>query len=727
MVSDGPVFFDELEQCVDLALRRVGKRIVLGVPLGLGKPNPLVNAFYRRAQEDPGVHLKILTALSLERPLGASDLERRFLEPFVARIFGADFPDLEYALALRRGEMPPNVELCEFYFKPGGALNCAVCQENYISTNFTFVARDIVDNGVNVLCQLVAKRRTPEGLTRYSLSSNSDVTLDALQILKDKGRPFVSIAQVNPHLPFMYGDAEVEPSAFHAVLEHPSLTFPLFSTPKMSVTTADFMIGLYVSTLIRDGGTLQIGIGSLGDALVYGLLLRHRDNDVYRQLLAATGALEAFGGAIGRLGGLEPFSQGLYGSTEMLVDGYLHLLNGGVVKRKVYNHVPLQKLLNQGRIGEEVSGHTLDALLEAGAVHPVLTGEDVSFLREIGVFREGVRLDQGRLHNDGVSIEADLGVTRNRDKIVAHCLGERLRGGFLIHAAFFLGPRSFYDALNTMGEEERRQIFMTSVLHVNHLYGNRYASEELKRLQRKDARFVNAALMFTLTGAVVSDGLETGQVVSGVGGQYNFVAMAHALPGAHSLIMARSTRSRGGDLRSNIVWNYGHTTIPRHLRDIHITEYGIADLRGRPDKDVVAATIQIADSRFQEELVRQAKANGKLPRDYRVPDRFRNNMPERLEEVLKPYRERGLFPAFPFGTDFTREELVLGKALRGLKEEMAARKIPLPSLKEARKVLMTPEAARPYLERLKLDRPSNARETMMQKMVIYALASQGAI
>ncbi len=262
---------------------------------------------------------------------------------------------------------------------------------------------------------------------------------------------------------------------------------------------------------------------------------------------------------------------------------------------------------------------------------------------------------------------------------------------------------------------------------MNQLYGNPYASEELKRLQRSDARFVNAALMFTLMGGVVSDGLENGQVVSGVGGQYNFVSMAHALPGGRSILMARSTRSKGQDVSSNVVWNYGHITIPRYMKDIFITEYGIADLRGRCDKDVIAAMIQVADSRFQEELVRKAKDSGKLPPDYRIPDRFRNNRPERLEEELAPYREKGLFPPFPFGTDFTKEELVLGKALRGLKEEMAARRVPLLKFKEARKILLAPEGATPYLERLKLDRPANAKETMMQKMVIYALVSQGVI
>ena len=47
----------------------------------------------------------------------------------------------------------------------------------------------------------------------------------------------------------------------------------------------DHAIGMHVSSLVRDGGTLQVGIGELGDALVYALLLRHQQNVVYQDAL----------------------------------------------------------------------------------------------------------------------------------------------------------------------------------------------------------------------------------------------------------------------------------------------------------------------------------------------------------------------------------------------------------------------------------------------------------
>ncbi len=118
---------------------------------------------------------------------------------------------------------------------------------------------------------------------------------------------------------------------------------------------------------------------------------------------------------------------------------------------------------------------------------------------------------------------------------------------------------------------------MTSISYVNELYGD----EDAKRRARVNARFINDAMMATLLGDVVSDGARRRPIVSGVGGQYNFVAQAFALEGARSVIMLRATRTAKGKSQSNIRWNYGHTTIPRHLRDIIVTEYGIADLRGK--------------------------------------------------------------------------------------------------------------------------------------------------
>ncbi len=90
---------------------RVGPRVVLALPLGVGKPNPIANEFYRRAARDPGIDLTIITALSLRKPTARTDLEK---QPARSRswsgVFG-NYVELEYMQAMRRGDVPPNIRI----------------------------------------------------------------------------------------------------------------------------------------------------------------------------------------------------------------------------------------------------------------------------------------------------------------------------------------------------------------------------------------------------------------------------------------------------------------------------------------------------------------------------------------------------------------------------------------------------------------------------------------
>jgi len=198
--------------------------------------------------------------------------------------------------------------------------------------------------------------------------------------------------------------------------------------------------------------------------------------------------------------------------------------------------------------------------------------------------------------------------------------------------------------------------------------------------------------------------------------------MAHALPDGHALLQLRSTRKERGRVRSSIVFNYGHITIPRHLRDILITEYGIADLRGKTDSEVAAALIEVADSRFQDALVRKAKQAGKLRKDYKVPEQFRNNYPETIQAHITRFRSEGLFQPLPFGTDFTDEELVLGKALKSLKKKAASKRKIL-------QLLLWPTgrpdgSLEPYLRRMGLEAPKTPEERFYARLLRAELASQ---
>ncbi len=714
-----PRTFDDVAECVESTLSRVGPHIVLALPLGIGKPNPLANEFYRRARRDPSLTLKIFTALSLRAPQWRGELERRFLEPLVTRLFGATVP-LDYVADLHHGEVPGNVQIVEFFLDPGALLNVGHSQRHYVSTNYTDVARDVAAQGVNVIGQLVAKRSV-DGCVEYSLGSNPDVTVDLLKILapqRRQGREVVVIGEVNRQMPFMLGPAAVSAETFDFLIEHPRYDYDLFAPPNQPLSTVDYAIGLYAARLVRDGGTLQLGIGELGDAVSYGLQLRHQQNKEFREILRALNAAERFAPTLDSVGGEAPFEAGLYACTEMLVDGFLELYRSGVLRRRVYDDVRIQRLLNAGTITERIDDGFLAALAGEDFASP-LTAVEFALLQGIGVFRRDCRYANGRIENlDGQSAAAVLDTPAARAEVLALCAGRRLTGGILLHGSFFLGPRGFYAALRDLPETERRQFSMCGVSFVNQLQG---ADQELKIAQRRDGRFINSSMMMTLLGAAVSDGLADGRVVSGVGGQYNFVAMAHSLPQARSILALRSTREKESAVTSNIIWNYGNTTIPRHLRDIVVTEYGVADLRGLSDQDVIAALLNIADSRFQEGLMRQAQAAGKLKDDYRIPDIHRNNMPRALEERFMLARARGLFSQFPFGTDFTREEIVLAKALASLKEKTRGGWPRIKTLAGALSSTAVPAAVRPYLERMSLDAPQTRQEWLWQRLLVQEL------
>ena len=158
-------------------------------------------------------------------------------------------------------------------------------------------------------------------------------------------------------------------------------------------------------------------------------------------------------------------------------------------------------------------------------------------------------------------------------------------------------------------------------------------------------------------------------------------------------------------------------TIPRHLRDVVITEYGIADLRGKTDSQVVEALLAVADSRFQKELMQQAIDAGKLPKDFHLDARYTDNTPERLERIAGGHR--AMFAEYPLGSDFTDEEQALLRALTWLKG-----KFRLSEMLELGKAAIDAPPAEAFpaaLQRMGLERPDGLREELYQRLVLAGL------
>ena len=717
-----PETFADVGHCVDAVLRRVGPHVVLALPLGIGKPNPLANEFYRRARRDPTIELTILTALSLLKPQAHSALEARLLDPLSARVFGS-YVEPEYARDMRADRLPANIRVVEFYLAPGAFLHSGHAQRNYLSANYTHVARDALARGVNVIAHLLA-RRVVNGELQLSFGSNPDVSVDLLPLVataRRAGRDIVVVGETHAQMPFMTGHARVDAGEFDFLVDDPRYDYDLFAPPHTAIGTVEHAIGLQVSSLLRDAGTLQVGIGELGAAVVYALLLRHQQNASWRAARAALGGANA-ARLIAEEGGEQPFTTGLFASSEMFVDYLLELYRAGILRRQVYDCLPLERLLAAGTIGERFDERILEQLGGAGA-GPRLDAQQFATLQRYGVFREEVQYQAGRVRVPGGDwVAADLSDAASRAAL-APCLGRALRNGQVLHAGFFLGPRGFYAALRQLPESERARFGMRGVGFVNQLYGE---DQELRVLQRRAARFVNTAMMVTLLGAAVSDTLGDGRVVSGVGGQYNFVAMAQALPGARSILCVRATRTHRARTTSNILWSEGNETIPRHLRDIVVTEYGVADLRGRTDEECIAALLNICDSRFQQPLLAQARAAGKLRVDYRIPDACRENFPVRLERALASGRAGGYFSEYPFGTDLTPEEIALVRALGFLERHTGNAWARLRTLAAAL-TRATPGAVHAAaLQRMGLAQPRGFNERMQRRLVALALDATAA-
>ena len=76
------------------------------------------------------------------------------------------------------------------------------------------------------------------------------------------------IAQINPHMPFSYGDPVIHMSQLAAAV---MVDEPLVEVPTTEPTDKEIAIGNAIAELIPDGATLQIGVGGIPNAVIRAL------------------------------------------------------------------------------------------------------------------------------------------------------------------------------------------------------------------------------------------------------------------------------------------------------------------------------------------------------------------------------------------------------------------------------------------------------------------------
>lgn len=98
------------------------------------------------------------------------------------------------------------------------------------------------------------------GYVSYGVSG--DLAVSAVECAK------IVIAQINPQMPYSYGDPVIHLSKLAAAVE---VDDPLVEVPTAEPTEKEIKIGGYIAELIPDGATLQIGVGGIPNAVIRAL------------------------------------------------------------------------------------------------------------------------------------------------------------------------------------------------------------------------------------------------------------------------------------------------------------------------------------------------------------------------------------------------------------------------------------------------------------------------
>ncbi|MFX0075820.1 MAG: acetyl-CoA hydrolase/transferase family protein [Candidatus Hermodarchaeota archaeon] len=118
---------------------------------------------------------------------------------------------------------------------------------------------------------------------------------------------------------------------------------------------------------------------------------------------------------------------------------------------------------------------------------------------------------------------------------------------------------------------------------------------------------INSALQIDLFGQVCADTLGY-QQFSGVGGQVDFVRASSLSPGGKSIIALPSTNKDGTISRIVTKLNNG-SCVTTSRNDVHyiVTEYGIAELRGKTIRERAKMLIEVAHPKFRDQLKKDFK------------------------------------------------------------------------------------------------------------------------
>jgi acyl-CoA hydrolase len=168
--------------------------------------------------------------------------------------------------------------------------------------------------------------------------------------------------------------------------------------------------------------------------------------------------------------------------------------------------------------------------------------------------------------------------------------------------SFALGSRRLYETI------DRNPDFSCCMVDYTNLPHN---------IMRNDRMItINNTTQMDLQGQAASES-DGHRHISGTGGQLQFVRGGYASRAGKSFICLASTYDKRGERRSRIVLDLtpgNVVTTPRTDAMYVVTEYGMANLKGKSVAERALALIGIAHPDFREELQRQAYEHRLIPR-----------------------------------------------------------------------------------------------------------------
>jgi acyl-CoA hydrolase len=173
-----------------------------------------------------------------------------------------------------------------------------------------------------------------------------------------------------------------------------------------------------------------------------------------------------------------------------------------------------------------------------------------------------------------------------------------------IVCSFALGSRAMYDAIDDNPDISSQPVEATNLPHLV--------------MQNDRLTTINNTTQMDLQGQAASES-SGHRHISGTGGQLQFIRGGYASAGGKSFICMSSTYERAGVRQSRVVTSLtpgNIATAPRSDMMYVVTEYGIVNLKGKSVPERAAAMISIAHPDFRDDLEREARKHGLIPKAF---------------------------------------------------------------------------------------------------------------